>query len=141
MRCGDCKAVPAPQTTTIWLKLLMGQLRKYEQEVLVFLRRWLIEEELEMPMGDSGYRIKTDDVRLETSKDRRVAVVLFKIVDSEDLFGFRIEVADDLESTDPESPYFQLPELSAQVVLINLDEAILTGLRVGPDAEGVTWVE
>lgn len=118
----------------------MEHLRKYEQEVLNFLRRWLIEENLEMPMGNSGYRIKTEDVRLETRGDKRVAVILFRKVESEDLFGFRLEVTDGPLSTDPNSPYFQPPESSAQVVLSNLDEAILTGLRVGPDAEGVTWV-
>ncbi len=138
-----------------------GRVRRYEQEVLGHLRRWLIEEGLETPMGDSGYRLRTEDVRGEVHEGEKVVVVLFRLrvpklqhhdhpgppgrsLGGDDrLFGFRVELLDFLDRGGPgapRDPFFDPPEANAETILALLDEAILVGTRSIPDPEGIVWV-
>ena len=111
--------------------------RWYATEVVGELRRRLIEEGLRRPLGASMYSIRAEDVALERRGDGWAAVIRFRIVGDARRYGFAAVVA---ESSDPETPRLEPPEMNAQTVLIILDEAILTRGRAEPDDEGVVWL-
>ncbi len=115
-------------------------MEQYERKVVDCLRKWLIEENLDMPMGDSGYRIRAEGVALETSEREDMVAILFRIEGEHSLMGFRTSAMGSVESLNPEGPCYDPPEVCAEVVLVNLDEAILTGSRNEPDAEGIAWI-
>ena len=116
------------------------RLEAYEREVVGLLLRLLIEEKRETLMGESGFRIRTEEVRLERHESGYdVAVVLFRLAGREGLFGSRMRIAYGPEQADPTSPSFEPPDLCAEVVLVNLEEAILTRRPTGPDPDGVSW--
>lgn len=102
------------------------------------MRRWLVGGEREVPIGTGGaYRTSFEDVRLEVCEDRDVVAISFRIEGDDRLFGFRMEA---VEEPNHEKPFSGDPERWAEIIVINLDEAILVGARSGPDSAGVIWV-
>ena len=108
--------------------------RRHEREVLNLLRRRLIDEGLETPMGYSGYRLRAEEVRGEEHEGEETVVVRFRLAGDERPFGFRIEL---LEAGDPS---YEDPIITAETILALLDEAVLVGPRSAPDPTGVVWV-
>ncbi len=89
-------------------------------------------------MGAGGaYRTSFEDVEFGTYEGEDVVVVSFRIEGDDRLFGFRMEA---VEPLDPRDLSYEDPEGWAEIILINLDEAILVGTRSGPDSEGIVWV-
>ncbi len=111
--------------------------RRYGTDVVDLLRRWLVEEGLEKPLGDSGYRIRTEDVALERRGDEWTAVIRFRIAGDDRRHGFLTSVA---EASDPQKPWREPPDATAEIILIILDEAILTSKRRKPDDERIVWL-
>ena len=111
---------------------------QYKRQVLDHLRRWLVEGEREVPFGTGGAcKIFLEDVRLEAHEGEDTVAVSFRIEGDGRLFGFRMEAA---ESEDPSDLLSEDPEGWAEIILINLDEAILVGSRSKPDSQGTVWV-
>ncbi|MDP9438566.1 MAG: hypothetical protein M3P49_07465, partial [Actinomycetota bacterium] len=103
------------------------------REVLDHLRQRLTLGEPVTLLG-SPYRLITEELRREERGGEEEAVVRFRLAGDGWTFGFRIELS--LMGV----PSFEDPILTAETILVLLDEAVLVGQRSAPDPEGVVWV-
>ncbi|CAA9426717.1 MAG: hypothetical protein AVDCRST_MAG03-2945 [uncultured Rubrobacteraceae bacterium] len=110
-----------------------GAGRRHNREVLDHLRHRLTLGEPVTLLG-SPYRLITEEVRREERGGQEEAVVRFGLAGDGRTFGFRIELS--LMG----DPSFEDPILTAETILVLLDEAVLVGRRSAPDPEGVVWV-